>query len=83
MEVPYYYKSIDFDALIREYPPAKEFAEGVFLWDRKRLEELQDRRFLELVERGWSAPASPSCPCTIRREWPRTARCSTSSPRGD
>lgn len=62
MEIPYYYKSIDFDALVREYPPAKEFAEGVFLWDRKRLEELQDRRVLELVERGWNNPF-------YRRRW--------------
>jgi alkanesulfonate monooxygenase SsuD/methylene tetrahydromethanopterin reductase-like flavin-dependent oxidoreductase (luciferase family) len=29
-----------------------------------------------------SGPASPSCLCTTRRGWPRTARSSTSSPRG-
>lgn len=28
MQIPYYYTSIDFDALVREYPPAKEFSES-------------------------------------------------------
>lgn len=62
MGVPYYYKAIDFDALVKEYPPAREFAESVFLSGRKELEELQNRRFLEIVEYAWGNPF-------YRRKW--------------
>jgi phenylacetate-CoA ligase len=62
MQIPYYYKSIDFDALVREYPPAKEFAESVFLRSREELEELQNRRFLQIVEYAWKNPF-------YRRKW--------------
>ena len=62
MMIPYYYKAIDFDALVREYPPAKEFAESVFLWSRRELEELQNRRFLQIVEYAWENPF-------YRRRW--------------
>lgn len=60
--IPYYYKSIDFEALVREYPPPEEFVQGVYLWDRKELEELQNRRFLEIVAHGWTNPF-------YRRKW--------------
>ncbi len=33
MTVPYYHRSVDFDALVREYPPSREYAETVFLHD--------------------------------------------------
>ncbi|MEK7879375.1 MAG: hypothetical protein AAB285_05900, partial [candidate division NC10 bacterium] len=53
MAIPYYYKSIDFEKLVRDYPPPEEFAQGLYLWGRKELDELQNRRFLEIVEHGW------------------------------
>jgi len=56
MAIPYYYKSIDFETLVRQYPPAEEFAQGVYVWGRAELEELQNRRFLQIVEHGWSNP---------------------------
>ncbi|MBI4589866.1 MAG: hypothetical protein HY725_13595 [Candidatus Rokubacteria bacterium] len=62
MGIPYYYRSIGFDALVREYPPAQEFAESVFLYGRERIEELQNRRFLEIVEYAWGNPF-------YRRKW--------------
>jgi phenylacetate-CoA ligase len=62
MPIPYYYKSIDFEALVREYPPPEEFARGVYLWGRKELDELQNRRFLAIVEHAWGNPF-------YRRKW--------------
>ncbi len=62
MPIPYYYKSIDFEKLVRDYPPPEEFVHGVYLWDRKDLDELQNRRFLEIVEHGWTNPF-------YRRRW--------------
>ena len=53
MSVPYYYRSLDFDQLVRDYPPSQEYAEGVFLHDRKHIEEVQNRRLLEILD--WAA----------------------------
>jgi phenylacetate-CoA ligase len=62
MPIPYYYKSIDFEALVREYPPPEEFVDGVFRWGRRELDELQNRRFLDIVAYGWTNPF-------YRRKW--------------
>lgn len=56
MDVPYYYRSLDWERLVREYPPSRDFATTVFLWDRKRIEEVQNRRFLEIVQYAWGNP---------------------------
>ena len=48
MSVPYYYRSLDFDKLVRDYPPSQDYAETVFLDDRKQIEDVQNRRFLEI-----------------------------------
>ena len=53
MTVPYYYRSIDFERLVRDYPPSKDYAETVFLHDRKQIEEVQNRRLLEILD--WAA----------------------------
>ncbi len=62
MSVPYYYKSLDWEKLVREYPPPEEFARGVWLWDRRDIEAVQNRRFLEIVEHCWTNPF-------YRRRW--------------
>src|SRR5437764_1152785 len=56
MTVPYYYRSIDYDKLVRDYPPSRDYAESVFLFERKQIEEVQNRRFLEIVEWAWRNP---------------------------
>src|SRR5204863_469168 len=56
MTVPYYYRSIDFDKLVRDYPPSRDYAESVFLFERKQIEEVQNRRFLEILEWAWRNP---------------------------
>jgi phenylacetate-CoA ligase len=56
MTVPYYFRSLDFEQLVRDYPPAREYAEGVFLHDRRQIEETQNRRFLGIVDFAWNNP---------------------------
>jgi phenylacetate-CoA ligase len=62
MTVPYYYKAIDFEHLVREYPPSKDYAETVFLHDRAQIGEVQNRRFLDAVAWAWQNPF-------YRRKW--------------
>lgn len=56
MNVPYYYRSVDFDRLVREYPPSQDYAETVFLYDRRQIAEVQNRRFVSIVESAWRNP---------------------------
>jgi phenylacetate-CoA ligase len=56
MTVPYYHRSIDFDTLVREYPPSQDYAETVFLYGRQEIEEIQNKRLLEIVEWAWGNP---------------------------
>jgi phenylacetate-CoA ligase len=56
MTVPYYYRAIDFDRLVREYPPSQDYAETVFLHDRRQIAEVQNRRFVSIVETAWRNP---------------------------
>lgn len=56
MSVPYYYRAIDFDRLVREYPPSQDYAETVFLHDRRQIAEVQNRRFVSIVETAWRNP---------------------------
>jgi phenylacetate-CoA ligase len=56
MSVPYYYRAIDFDRLVREYPPSQDYAETVYLHDRRQIAEVQNRRFVSIVETAWRNP---------------------------
>lgn len=51
--LPLYHKAIDWDALYREYPVPDVYARGVYLWPAERVRELQNRRFMALLEIGW------------------------------
>ncbi|WP_257347264.1 phenylacetate--CoA ligase family protein [Pseudalkalibacillus decolorationis] len=56
MEIPYYYKSLDWDYLVSEYEPPKEFMEGAWVWDRDRIEITQFRRLKETLEHAAKLP---------------------------
>ncbi len=56
MNVPYYYRSVDFARLVREYPPSQDYAETAFLHDRRQIAEVQNRRFVSIVESAWRNP---------------------------
>ena len=61
-ELPVYRKAFDWDALIREYPLPDVYAKTVFRWPPERIRELQNARFLKIVEVGWRNPF-------YRRRW--------------
>ncbi len=43
----------DWEQFYDEYPPPDVFAETVYLWPKQRIRELQNRRFLEVMQAGW------------------------------
>ncbi len=51
--IPWYWKSLDFAALCREFPPPPDFFDSVYRMDRGALRALQERRLLATVARGW------------------------------
>jgi phenylacetate-CoA ligase len=56
IQIPYYYKSINYDEFVKEYAPPAEFAETVYLWTRDKIEKMQNERFKKTVKRGWAHP---------------------------
>jgi phenylacetate-CoA ligase len=56
IEVPYYFRALDFEKLWREYPPPPDYFRKVYRMSRDELRVLQEKRFLETVKRGWEIP---------------------------
>ena len=54
--VPWYWKSLDFDALTREFPPPPDYFKTTFRLSRDELRAIQEKRFLQTVARGWEIP---------------------------
>jgi phenylacetate-CoA ligase len=54
--VPLYYRSLDFEALWRDYVPAPDYFESTYRCSRDELHALQARRFLQQVKRAWEVP---------------------------
>ena len=52
----WYWKSLDFDALTRDFPPPPDYFDKVFRISRDELRARQEKRFLETVNRGWEIP---------------------------
>src|SRR5580704_7576388 len=55
-EIPLYYRSLDFEALWRDYPPAPGYLDKTYHLSRDELYVLQNARFLRQVVRGWEVP---------------------------
>ena len=55
-DVPWYWSSLDFDQLTRDYPPPPNYFRTTFKMPREELRALQEKRFLETVKRGWEIP---------------------------
>ena len=51
--LPLYCTSIDWHSFLADYPPPDVFAETVFKWPAERIRELQNRRFLEIMDFAW------------------------------
>jgi phenylacetate-CoA ligase len=54
--VPWYWRSLDFDRLTRDYPPPPDYFGSTYVMSRDALRALQEKRFLETVKRGWEIP---------------------------
>jgi len=55
-KLPLYRKSLDWDALDAEYPPADIWYDTVFRWPADRVRALQEERFRHTIEVGWNNP---------------------------
>src|ERR1700733_5653350 len=55
-QVPLYYRSLDFEALWRDFAPAPDFFESTYRRSRDELNALQNRRFLQQAKRAWEIP---------------------------
>ena len=55
-QVPFYYRSLDFEALWREFPPAPSYFKSVSVLSPDELRALQNERFLREIRRGWEIP---------------------------
>lgn len=54
--IPWYARSLDFEALWQEYPPPPDYMERVHCIPRDALRNLQEKRFLQQMERAWQIP---------------------------
>lgn len=54
--VPWYFKSLDFEQLARDYPPPPDYFRTTARISRDELRALQERRFLTTMKRGWEIP---------------------------
>ena len=59
---PHYSRALNFEQLVRDYPPPPEFFRSVYRMPRGALRAVQEQRFLKLVARGWEIPF-------FRRRW--------------
>lgn len=56
VHVPWYWKSVDFAQLCKDYPPPPDFLGTIHRASRDELDAIQARRFLEQVKRAWEIP---------------------------
>lgn len=54
--VPWYPNSLDFQQLLRDYPPPPDYFHTTAKLSRDELRALQEKRFLKSMERGWEIP---------------------------
>lgn len=55
-QIPWYWRSLDFEKLTRDYPPPPDYFRTTYRMPRDELRSLQEVRFLETVRRGWEIP---------------------------
>lgn len=56
MAIPYYYKSLDFNQLVREYEPPEEFMQGAYRWSPEQIAANQLKRLKETLAQGAEIP---------------------------
>ncbi|MBV9085343.1 MAG: AMP-binding protein [Acidobacteriaceae bacterium] len=55
-QLPIYHNAIDFEQFYRRYPVPDVFVDTVYKWSPERIRDLQNERFLEVMEIGWTNP---------------------------
>ncbi len=56
IEIPYYYRSIDWDRLVADYPPPPHFHSTTGVLPEEQIVALQERRFKERMAEAWQLP---------------------------
>lgn len=54
--IPRYHRSLDFEQLWRDFPPAPEYFDGCYRAPHESLRQLQNGRFLAQMQRAWQIP---------------------------
>jgi phenylacetate-CoA ligase len=54
--IPWYHRSLDFEKLWREFPPAPDYFKTVYSMPREELRALQSERFMQQIQRAWEIP---------------------------
>ena len=54
--VPWYWRALDFAQLSRDYPPPPDFLDSVHRASPDEIRALQEKRFLQQMERAWQVP---------------------------
>ncbi|GAB6171668.1 phenylacetate--CoA ligase [Paradesulfitobacterium aromaticivorans] len=53
----YYYPfALDYEQLVKDYPPHVDYFNSIWKWPRDRVRELQEKRFMQQVARAWQIP---------------------------
>jgi phenylacetate-CoA ligase len=54
--VPLYYRSLDFEALWRDFPPAPDYLDTTYRLSQDEIRALQNARFRQQMRRAWEIP---------------------------
>ena len=54
--IPWYHRSLDFEKLWREFPPAPDYFKTVYSMPHEELRALQSERFVRQMQRAWEIP---------------------------
>lgn len=60
--VPWYWRSLDFEQLARDFPPPPDYFRSIYRISRDELRARQEKKFLLTLARGWEIPF-------FRRHW--------------
>ena len=53
---PYYWESLNFPELMKEYPPPPDYFNTIYRMPRDQIRDLQEKRFKTQIDRAWDVP---------------------------
>src|SRR3546814_5647713 len=54
--VPYYFRSLDWEKLIADYPPPPDYGRTIGAMSEEQIHRLQNERFLARIQDAWKLP---------------------------